>query len=205
MTRFSNDELRERFIAAMGEDLGICFWHLNQKVLNLHIVWQQYTQLYGDSEDTVSVLNRRAGFFFRVVQGELWDSVLLGISRLTDAAETRGKVVGKNLSVRALPGLVSDVTLSTRLLELSEAAFQAAEFARKHRNKRIAHQDRDYLNSDTHPLERISRQRIDAMLQALRDVLNAVNLHFFECTTFYEDVSAPGGAAWLVEQLREIR
>ncbi len=38
--------------------------------------WQQYRQLFGGELDTVHLLNRTSGLFFRIVQDELWDSVL---------------------------------------------------------------------------------------------------------------------------------
>ncbi|HHK1701513.1 TPA: hypothetical protein ACQQVV_005818, partial [Pseudomonas aeruginosa] len=72
--------MRDDYIECMGSELGSVFYELSRKLVQLHVVWQQYRQLFGDSEATIALLNRAAGLFFRIVQDELWDSVLLGIS-----------------------------------------------------------------------------------------------------------------------------
>lgn len=203
MTNLNQDDLRTRFVLAMGEELGVFFWHLNQKVLNLHVLWQQYMELYGENEDVVRVLNRNAGFFFRVVQGEFWDSVLLGICRLTDPAEMRGRPPTRNLSLKALPSLISDAGLKSKIFELSEIAVSVGRFARSHRNKRLAHQDIDYLTG-IEPLAGVNRKLIGDALRSIREVMNAINLHFFDSSTFYEETQISGGAKWLAERLRTL-
>ena len=74
----SSEEVLEYYMDSMGEVLGTAFWHLNQKILEVHLVWEQYKQLYGESEETVRTLNETAGLFFMVVQDSLWDSVIQG-------------------------------------------------------------------------------------------------------------------------------
>ncbi|PXX59530.1 hypothetical protein SAMN05660489_04555 [Pseudomonas sp. LAMO17WK12:I10] len=199
MTTRSSEEILAHYIETMGEPLGQAFWHLNQKVLEVHLVWEQYKQLYGGSEETVRLLNETAGLFFMVVQDSLWDSVLLGICRLTDPAQMSGK---QNLSIRTLLPLIADEGLRQQTEELCNEALSKAEFARDHRNKRIAHEDKNRLyDRQAHPLGGISRALIKEMLQAITAVMNAINVFYCDTTMFYDDISSGGDAAWLVYKL----
>ncbi len=151
MTTRSKDELRAEYISSMGEELGASFYELYRRLVELHMLWQQYRQLFGDDTETVNLLNRAAGLFFKIVQDELWDSVLLGISRMTDRPGT-GK--NRNLTIQSLPPMITDLALRAELQSLCEKALDLAEFAREHRNKRIAHQDHNYLsNRGSDPLD----------------------------------------------------
>lgn len=202
MTTRSMDEVLSDYNAAMGPELGSNFFALHRKLVELHVLWQQYRQLFGSEPETVHLLNRTAGFFFKIVQDELWDSVLLGISRMTDPPKTGGR---KNLTLQTLPDLISDLILRRELETLCEKAKKEALFAREHRNKRIAHQDHDYLSDGAaNPLSGISRERVEAMLAALRAVLNRLNLHFCDSTTMYEEFVDESGARLLVHKLKKL-
>lgn len=144
MVTRSMDEVRADYISTMGQELGANFCELYRELVELHVLWQQYRQLFGDSTDTVQLLNRTAGLFFKIVQDELWDSVLLGVSRMTDPSSTGKK---KNLTVLSLSPLITDSALRAEVQDLCTKAVTAAEFAREHRNKRIAHQDHNYLSN----------------------------------------------------------
>ncbi|AVQ06838.1 TPA: hypothetical protein HH295_20555 [Xanthomonas vasicola pv. zeae] len=202
MVTRSMDEVRNEYISAMGQELGSSFYELYRKLVELHVLWQQYRQLFGGDPDTVHLLNRTSGLFFKIVQDELWDSVLLGVSRMTDPPTTREK---KNLTVRSLPPLISDAKLQDEVQDLCDKALVAAEFAREHRNKRIAHQDHDYLsNRNSNPLSGISRTSVEEMLAALRAVLNRLDLHFRDNTVMYENFVDKSGARCLVHKLRKL-
>lgn len=202
MVTRSMDEVRSEYISSMGQELGASFYELHRKLVELQVLWQQYRQLFGDDPDTVHLLNRTSGLFFKIVQDELWDSVLLGVTRMTDPATTGKK---KNLTIQSLPPLISDTELQGEVQSLCDKALVAAEFAREHRNKRIAHQDHDYLsNRSSDPLTGISRKLIEEMLTALRAVLNRLDLHFRGGTVMYEDFVGESGARLLVHKLREL-
>lgn len=202
MVTRSMDEVRSEYISAMGQELGASFYELYRKLVELHVLWQQYRQLFGDDPDTVHLLNRTSGLFFKIVQDELWDSVLLGVSRMTDPPTTGKK---KNLTIQSLPPLISDAKLQGEVQDLCDKALVAAEFAREHRNKRIAHQDHDYLsNRNSDPLSGISRTLVEEMLAALRAVLNRLDLHFRDSTVMYEDFVDESGARLLVQKLRKL-
>ncbi|KAF1715479.1 hypothetical protein CSC74_12955 [Pseudoxanthomonas yeongjuensis] len=195
-------EVKDDYISSMGEDLGTAFFQLYRKLMELHIVWQQYRQLFGKDSDTVHLLNRMAGLFFKIIQDEIWDSVLLGISRMTDPPKTGNK---KNLTIQSLPSLISDPTLKAEVETLCAEAVAAAEFAREHRNKRIAHQDHDYLTDRaSNPLSGVSRERVETMLASLRKVLNRLDLHYRDTTVMYEDFVDESGARLLVAKLKKL-
>lgn len=198
----SMDEVAAQYESLMGKEMGAAFWKLHKKLIELHITWQQYRQLFGTDTETVELVNRTAGLFFKIVQDELWDSVLLAISRMTDPPTT-GK--SKNLTIQSLPALIPDLALRAEIEALCATAVTEAEFAREHRNKRIAHQDHDHTQDPSaHPLIGISRERVEAMLGALRAVLNRLNLHYRDSTTFYEDFIDESGARLLVQKLRKL-
>jgi hypothetical protein len=199
-TTRSQDEIKDLYIAAMGEEIGSTFHPLYVELVELHIVWQQYQQLFGNDSETVDLLNRTAGLFFKIVQDELWDSVLLGISRFTDPPSTGAK---KNLTIQSLPPLIKDEQLKADVDALCAAAITQAAFAREHRNKRIAHQDHGYsISRSAHPLHGISRELVESMLAALRAVLNRLDLHFRDTTVLYERFIDDSGARLLVHKLK---
>lgn len=200
MASISMDEIKANYIASMGTDLGSCFYELYYQLTELHIFWQQYRQLFGTDSETVELLNRTAGLFFKVVQDQLWDSVLLGISRLTDPSQT-GK--NKNLTLRSLPGLIPEESVRVEVEALCEKAVAEAKFARQHRNKRIAHQDHEYLlNREASPLAGISRQRIEAILRACSAVMNHIDGHYRDTTVIYHKFVDGSGARLLTHKLR---
>jgi len=75
---------------------------------------------------------------------------------MTDSPTTGKK---SNLTIQSLPPLISDTELQGEVGSLFDKALVAAEFARGDRNKRIAHQDRDYLsNRSSDPLSGTRRK-----------------------------------------------
>jgi hypothetical protein len=202
MSERNPDEVRAAYVAKMGEEAGHSFYQLHHKLVELHILWQQYCDLFGKDDATVELLNRTAGLFFKVVQDELWDSVLLGISRMVDPPQT---LRSKNLTLRSLPALLNDASLRDEVQSLCDAAVAAASFAREHRNKRIAHQDHGYLTDRrANALSGISRRNVEDMLAALRAVAGAIHLHFFDSTMMYDVFIGSTGADLLIRKLRKL-
>lgn len=198
----SEKEIQDGYTSSMGPELGTAFFQLYRKLVELHIVWQQYRQLFGSDSETVQLLNRTAGLFFKIVQDEFWASVLLGISRMTDPPKTSGR---KNLTIQSLPALINDTALRTDVDTLCKAAVVNAAFAREHRNKRIAHQDHDYLvDRASNPLSGVSRERVESMLSSLRDVLNRLDSHYRDTTVMYQDFIDASGARLLVSKLKKL-
>jgi len=194
------DVVKSDYITSMGEDLGLHFFELHRKLGELHIVWKQYRQLFGEGDEIIRLLNRTAGLFFKIVQDELWDSVLMGIARMTDASKMRSN---RNLTIFSLPPLIADEQLKAEVEELCRSALKAAGVAREHRNKRVAHQDYGHaMNQVSKPLSGVSRAHIEEVLSALSSVLNAVEHHFRESEVMYQNFIDQSGARVLVGKLR---
>jgi hypothetical protein len=121
---------------------------------------------------------------------------------MTDAANT-GK--NKNLTINSLPPLIADNVLRQKVEDLCKTAMDAAAFAREHRHKRIAHRDHGIaVNQASFALSGISRTNVEAMLRALREVLNAMNHHYRDTTVLYEDFIDYSGADSLLHRLRKL-
>jgi len=198
----SEDEVLTAYLSSMGDELGNSAFLLFKKLVELHIIWQQYRQLYGSDPEVIHLLNRTAGLFFKIVQDELWDSVLLGISRLTDPPATGKK---KNLTIQSLPPLIGDPKFRAELQSLCDFAVLKTEFARDHRNKRIAHQDHGYTTDRSlNPLTGVSRECVEAMLSSLRQVMNHLDGHFRDSTVMYERFVDQSGARVLISKLKQL-
>lgn len=203
MSNLPHRDPNVKFVESMGQELGVTFYQLHTRLIELHIVWQQYRQLFAGPADTIELLNRTACLFFKIVQDELWDSVLLGISRMTDPAKMKHN---KNLTINALPPLIANnLQLRLKVEKLCQHAIQVSSFAREHRNKRIAHQDHEcYANRKTSELSGISRKLIESMLKALRDTLNCIDGELRDTTVLYEQFVDESGARVLINKLRKL-
>lgn len=194
-------EKRNLCIRDMGAELGAMYCDLNDHLLDIVFVWKQYEQLFGADIETVALLNSSAPAFFGVIQAQLWDSVMLGVSRLTDPPISAGK---KTLSIRAIPPLISDFDVRGRVDNAIATALSSAEFTRTHRNKRIAHNDLVHIQDRiANPLPAASRLKIQSCLESLCKVLEILNGHYRESTMLYDDLIYDGGAGSLICLLRD--
>lgn len=185
----------------MGTQLGAMYYDLNDQVLETLLLWKQYEQLFCVDQATVQVLNDSAPTFFGVVQAQFWDAVMLGISRLTDPAMTAGK---SNLSISAIPPIISDPQVRARVESAVATALVDAEFAREHRNKRIAHNDLVQIQGlAASPLSPASRQKIEAGLSSICAVLEILNGHYRQSVMMYDDLIFGGGSGSVVRLLED--
>ena len=194
----SQQETQDNLISLMGVELGRLFYAMQKELVWLHVIWQEYRVLYGTSPAQLQIANRAAGFFFRIVQDELWDSVVLRIARLTDSQKSMGK---PNLTIRAFPDLLSDQNLKQELDDLISISLKKAEFAREHRHKRLAHNDLAQAIESSTPLNGISRRNVEEMLESLRNVMNRLDAHYRNTTFMYQHFVADTGAERLLRVL----
>lgn len=195
----SAQESRNQCIKSMGADLGAMYYDLNDQLLETLLLWKQYEQLFCVDQATVQVLNDSARTFFGVVQAQFWDAVMLGISRLTDPAMTGKK---PNLSISAIPPIISDLQVRAQVESAVAAALIDAEFAREHRNKRIAHNDLVHIQGlAASPLSPASRLKIKAALSSVCAVLEILNGHYRQSVMLYDDLIYDGGAGSVVHLL----
>jgi hypothetical protein len=199
----SPQQARERHVAVMGEALGTVFHELHDDFYLLQSKWQEYVELFGRRE-TVDLLNAAAPDFFYLVDGVLWEDILLHVARLTDPASTgRGRGQKQNLSFGALPALVPDETLKDDLKPLIAAATDSAGFARDWRHRRLAHRDLPLAIGTAEPLAPASRLLVEQAVEKLFVVLRTVHLRFFDSDLQREVLPMGTGAGRLLAILRE--
>ncbi len=196
----STEEMKQKYIDCMGEDLGKQYHALWQELSWLYLKWSEYVELYGTKPSRIELLNNAAPSFFRLVQDALWENTLLHLARLTDPPSSgRDK---ENLTIKRLPQLIPDVEKAQEVLELVKIADNSTEFARDWRNRRIAHRDLKLAIKDSvTPLELASREKVKKALKSISDVLNAVEMHYTETTVCYDLVVGASGRAGLLLQV----
>jgi AbiU2 len=177
---------------------------LKAEVVWLHGRWIIYRQLYGTSQEHIDVLNRSASTFFNVLQKSLLNDVQLSISKLGDPAGTGTR---RNLTLSALLGELERIGEKSLVGKLSAAilSFDAACTKLRHRrNKWIAHFDLNtMIGSKVAPLEGPSRDEIEAALDALREAMNCVELHYTESQTVYEQFVMNNDGRHLISTLEQ--
>jgi hypothetical protein len=177
---------------------------IKAEVVWLHGRWIIYCQLYGTSQERINILNRSASTFFQILQESLLRDVQLSLSKLGDAAG-HGERTNLTLAklVAELEGIGED--LLTSKLELKLKTFdEACRRLRHRRNKWIAHYDLNtMLQSKVNPLEGPSRTEIETALDALRDLMNCVELHFTEAQTMYEQFIMNNDGNYLISILEQ--
>ena len=89
----------------MNEQCRCLFDTLKHEVIDLHLRWTIYRQLYATSEEKINLLNASGSNVFYLLQFLLLDDCALRLSKLTDPAR-QGKFV--NLSVLKLIETVTE-------------------------------------------------------------------------------------------------
>lgn len=194
------EESRNEAIQAMGEELGKIYHALSNELAWLYLKWNEYVVLYGTKPSRIDLMNRAAAGYFGSMEQIMREDILLHIARMTDRP---GKGKNSNLTIHLLPALTRrDKNLHSRVNELIGIVKTKTEFAREWRHKRIAHRDLDRAISDKAvPLKSSSRAKIKEALNALSDVLNALNLSYSGSITGYEFIYNPSGSETLLRVL----
>ncbi len=206
MAERTAEEARNDYVEKMGEVLGTQFHALIGEVAFLHIKWAEYVELFGDPEN-VKLLNKSAPAFFSMIQRILWEETLLHICRLTDPPESKvKKTIKRNLTLQALPELLSDSERRVRLKELVDEAICQSDFCRDWRNRHIAHLELDLAlkKEPATPLAVASRNHVNQALHAIEGVLHAVGEYYSVfLAPFEESIGALGNARSLLYVLRD--
>jgi AbiU2 len=202
MTYYTPEEVEQRYITAMGQDLGTTFYQLFNEFATLNITWKEYVILFGTDESRVELLNKAASGFFRLVQDSLFENVLLHISRLTDGPKVGGGGGRETLTLQRLPTLVRP-TIRSDIDSRLKALLDRAGFARDWRHRRLAHSDlRLALDEGATPLASASRRDVKETLEAIEGLLNAVETHYCETAPVSYDIAGhPGSAETLLHVL----
>jgi hypothetical protein len=180
----------------MGEDLGKQYTVLYNEVAILHLYWKEFLELFGTNEKRLERLNQSAPGFFRMLQDELFQTNVLHIARLTDPTKSAGNA---NLTLHNLPDLVADKNLKNHLIGLLALANKATTFCRDLRNKRFAHYDLALaVDGKAANVEEANKEKMNAALESLSAVLNAIESHYFKSGTVFEAITAHQGAVALL-------
>jgi hypothetical protein len=190
VTYSSAEELLERHIRDMGEELGRVYNALMTEVSWLHVKFGLWRQLYARSPQRVDLLNRAAGHFFGVLQRALVDDVLLHLARLTDRETVSGRAT---LTIRRLPSAVPEA-LRGDVETLVASARAACAPVRPWRNRRLAHTDLESAISNA-IVPGITDTQLEAAIASVRALLNRIEDHFWQAPTAYELVITPHGDA----------
>ena len=200
-THYTPEQAKDHYVAAMGEDLGRIFYALWQDVFWLHNEWDEYLQLFGTKPSRIKLMNDAAPSFFRMIQNELIQMIVLRIARLTDPPRSTGK---SNLTIQQLPSRIKHQALFQEVSSLVQSAVTAAEPCRAQRHRRIAHNALDLsLGVPKDPLPDLTRVNIAAAISRLAQVLDAVSFHYINSRTEFALTSNPGGALALIRVLND--
>jgi HEPN superfamily AbiU2-like protein len=189
----TEDDIRAEKVATMGSELGELHFLLWKDVTSLHFEWNQYTELFGTHPSRIDVMNSAAPRFFWSLERVLWQDILLALSRLADPAGTRGQ---QNLTFRRLLTVLPDGGPKAALVSALDEYEHRSQFARNWRHSLFAHRAYDHAaEPDVHPLTNASRASVLAALEAARDLMNLLELHYQGSPTAYEDCIDPIGGA----------
>ena len=135
------------------------------------------------------------------VQQLFQSDILLRIARLTDPPRTSGH---PNLTLLALPTLCGHIpSLQPSLQTAIEDAKKRAGYARKWRNKRIAHTDLgEVLQPSSNPPAPSSIAHSRAALEAVYQVLRLVRLHLPGRTHLHPDIAVEPRAEAFIARAR---
>ena len=181
----------------MAEKIEELLQAISEEIGELHLKWLLFSQLFKDKE-TVDLLNESAPTFFGVCQSMFLNDIILSISRLTDPSKTGNK---ENLTLARILDSIdpSLFQLKTELIETLEIVKNSCDFARKHRNRRVAHTDlKTYFQDHPEPLLSSTKEKIEEALLGLRTFINKVELHFTQNETGYEYLAVVEGASSLI-------
>jgi hypothetical protein len=191
-------------------EIGELYTPLFSQVSHLHSQWAIYRQLFVAGPETFQLLQWAANGFFRVVQDTLASEILLTISRLTDSKQTgRGNRARDNLSLEQLAHSVDELKFPTLRVEIQRRLTEAQQtcgFARNVRNKLLAHSDLSTtLRNREAVISKATTTNIDAAIESIAWVINAIPAHFDKSTVVFQVARMPGGGDVLLNRLRDSR
>lgn len=203
--RMSPDEVKRQYLQAMGPSRGPLYHDLWNEVAWLHAKWQQYVTLFAGARADVDVLNKTAGFFFRIVQGVLWEDTLPHLARLVDPPESLKQADKANVTLLALPPLIDDPALASTVRMLVDEVKARCAFAVDARNRHIAHRDLALaLKYPTaKPLARGNGASVNEALESIREVFGAVHQRYLGTEPpGFQRFDSPPAADALLDHLR---
>lgn len=189
-SRIVDKQIAERKVR-FGDDLGEYLFHVEQQWVGLKSLWREYEALFGHGSERIEFLNKSAGSFFFLVYRTFYESTILSICRLTDPVKSLGK---PNLTLMGLPERVSEPALREELESLNVIAWEAAEFQRDWRNRRISHNDLGLALNKAEPLKSGTREKMNAAISAIHAPIDLLYQRLAD-TTYLDKIIAPSDDA----------
>jgi hypothetical protein len=196
----TNEELRAEYVRVMGPDLGRLCHEVRDDLGWLGHKWSQFQELFGKGPERIALLNRVASNFFYFLRKLLFEDAMLHLCRLTDPPRTQ---YHESLTLMRLAKSIPDEDFRAQVRKDGEEVQKKCEFARKWRNRRLAHTDLMSLrNEHASPLPSVTSKNVEDALESMRILLNSVELHYGlpECALVGPD---PWGARSLAHYLEE--
>ncbi len=189
--------VKTEYIEKMGTDLGPIYYGLWCEVTRLHVIWNEYIELFGSGVDRINLINEGASNFFWLVQQSFQFDIILKISRITDPPESYGKKENSNLTLRQLLAQI-DAHLRPEIEVLVTNAVEKARICHTWRNKIIAHCDLKLTLKTAEPLANLLRNQIEDVITSIDSVMRAVSEQYKMGKTEFSQVVFPNGAEQLL-------
>jgi hypothetical protein len=183
------------------EDIKRIYGPLTIQVIELHVRWICYKQLFAGSKRRVDLLNKCASNFFFYIQNILSDDIFIYLSKLTDKPSSRNGL--ENLSLCRLQSQLTKHG-NQELAEKNSAILSNLQSKvlpiREWRNKKLSHSDLK-INLTPNVLPNIPWQLIEEALSLVRDYLNTIEQHYNNGEIDYADSNMNDDADSLVAYL----
>ena len=179
------------------------FRKIQAVVIEAHVRWLTFRELFATSQRRVDLLNECAGPFFVIVHNALLGDIQRAVCKLSDPAESCGR---SNLSLAQMQQHVEQVgnkAVAAKCRRLLARIQRLAKRFRYRRHKTLAHLDlATALGAKGQRLPKISCKAIEDTLLSIRSYLNAIEVHYDDTETAYGSPIIHAGAAALTAALR---
>ena len=148
------------------------FAELFDDVFSLWLRWQDYAILYGQDESR-KLLASVAHDFFAIHEHDAFNTIMLGIARLTDPPQQKGD---NNLSIEQLPACLKDPARQQSMKKQIEDLCKSTEVKhiKEWRNKQGAHNDLFVCTGQTIKLrDQTTRDNVNSVLSSMLKILRA--------------------------------
>ena len=202
LARGQKMNIRDEYVIAMGEDMGHFCYELQADFDWLRHKWSEFRHLFAN--ERIDLLNVVASNFFLFLHTVLFEDAMLHLCRLTDPPESRNRAgVQKNLTVITLTDMLSDPVLKASVENKIAEVRGNCEFARKWRNKHLAHTDLETaLKGRSLTLPSADITNIDTAVISIKNLLGTIDAHYrLPVSAFADD---PWGAKSLVHHLEQV-
>jgi len=172
----TDHEIRGKYVRAMGTELGQLYQELRDDFDWLRRKWSNFQELFGKGQERIDLLNTVASNFFYFLHRMFFEDAMLHMCRLTDQPRMGDR---ETLTVMALTDMISDPALRASMGTKTKEVRENCQFARKWRNRRLAHTDLVTLRQGhALALPPVDSANIDTALKSIDDLLTLVEDHY---------------------------